>query len=178
MKIVLLGAESVGKSTLTKQLAAHYSMPYFEEYARVVAEKQHNNFVFEDLELIARQQIKELNSETANQSELCFFDTDLLITKVWFEVVYQQIPEWFLEALPKNKPDFYLLCSTEVPWVYDPVRTAGPIYRETLQKLYEQEAINSQKPVAKITGLGYARFMNAVNVIDTFRNCSIYNNSK
>ena len=59
-KIVVLGPESTGKSTLCSQLAAHYHTTWVPEYAREFLEKKGTQYTCDDLLLIAKGQ---LNSE-------------------------------------------------------------------------------------------------------------------
>ena len=59
-KIVVIGPESTGKSTLCSQLAAHYNTLWVPEYAREYLEKNGTNYSYDDLLAIAKGQI---NSE-------------------------------------------------------------------------------------------------------------------
>lgn len=56
-KIVIIGPESTGKSTLCGQLAAHYNTVWVREYAREYLEKNGTAYTFEDLYEIAKGQI-------------------------------------------------------------------------------------------------------------------------
>ena len=48
-KIVVIGPESTGKSTLCKNLAAHYNTLWVPEYAREYLEKNGTEYTYEDL---------------------------------------------------------------------------------------------------------------------------------
>lgn len=56
-KIVVLGPESTGKSTLCTQLAQHYQTQWCPEYAREYLLKNGTNYTFEDLLTIAKGQL-------------------------------------------------------------------------------------------------------------------------
>src|SRR5437868_9108908 len=56
-KIVIIGPESTGKSTLCEQLAAHYNTLWCPEYAREYLLKNGTNYSFDDLLTIAKGQI-------------------------------------------------------------------------------------------------------------------------
>ena len=58
-KIVIIGPESTGKSTLCKQLAAHYNTIWVKEYAREYLLKNGTDYSFENLLDIAKGQIAE-----------------------------------------------------------------------------------------------------------------------
>ena len=57
-KIVIVGPESTGKSTLCKQLAEHYHTNYVEEYAREYLIKNGTDYNYENLLEIAKGQIE------------------------------------------------------------------------------------------------------------------------
>ena len=48
-KIVIIGPESTGKSTLCEQLAQHYNTSWVREYAREYLEQNGTDYGFEDL---------------------------------------------------------------------------------------------------------------------------------
>jgi nicotinamide riboside kinase len=56
-KIVVIGPESTGKSTLCKKLAAHYNSLWVPEYAREYLEKKGTEYNYENLLDIAKGQI-------------------------------------------------------------------------------------------------------------------------
>ncbi|MEP6627267.1 MAG: ATP-binding protein [Ginsengibacter sp.] len=56
-KIVVIGPESTGKSTLCKNLAAHYNSLWVPEYAREYLEKNGTQYNYENLLDIAKGQI-------------------------------------------------------------------------------------------------------------------------
>lgn len=56
-KIVILGPESTGKSTLCGQLAAHYKTLWCPEFAREYLLKHGMNYTFDDLLTIAKGQL-------------------------------------------------------------------------------------------------------------------------
>lgn len=56
-KIVVIGPESTGKSTLCKQLAAHYQTLWVPEYAREFLITHGTKYSYDDLLLIAKGQV-------------------------------------------------------------------------------------------------------------------------
>jgi len=65
-KIVVVGPESTGKSTLCRQLASHYQSMWCPEYAREYLLKNGTNYSYEDLLDIAKGQIA-LEEKTTDQ---------------------------------------------------------------------------------------------------------------
>ena len=143
LKVAIVGPESTGKTTLARYLANRYNGLFVPEYAREYMENLHRPYTYEDVETIARQQIEQIsivNCQLPNKktSGLVFFDTELIITKVWFEHKYNKCPEWLLEALHRYPMDVYLLCYPDIEWVPDPVRE-NPDIRLELFHRYEAE---------------------------------------
>ena len=143
LKVAIVGPESTGKTTLARYLANRYNGLFVPEYAREYMENLHRPYTYEDVETIARQQIEQISIvncqlPTKKTSGLVFFDTELIITKVWFEHKYNKCPEWLLEALHRYPMDVYLLCYPDIEWVPDPVRE-NPDIRLELFHRYEAE---------------------------------------
>jgi NadR type nicotinamide-nucleotide adenylyltransferase len=134
--IVITGAESTGKSALTRWLANHFQAPFIPEYARDHIENLGRKYQFSDVEFIARKQIQQLNELQKTNPPLVFSDTWLIITKIWFEEVYGRKPEWLEHEITNAKIDLFLVCDTDLPWIPDPVRENGGEKRLYLQKKY------------------------------------------
>ncbi len=70
-KIVIIGPESTGKSTLCQQLADHFHTAWCPEYAREYLLKNGTNYTYDDLLTIAKGQIEleEKRSEQVRKTE-------------------------------------------------------------------------------------------------------------
>ena len=122
-KVAIIGPESTGKSTLARYLANRYKGTCVPEYARTyVEQKGSTDVTFDELCEIAKHQIEEIKSLT---DDLYFFDTDLLVTKVWFDYAFGQVPEWLNEAIKRYPMDVYLLTFPDLPWIPDLARSNG-----------------------------------------------------
>ena len=141
MKVGIIGPESTGKSTLAKYLAKRYKGVYVPEYARTYVEQKGTKEIsYEELCEIARHQIEEMETMSRQPSAISFFDTELIVTKVWFEYAFGQVPKWLEENIHRYPMDVYLLTYPDLPWVPDPARYNGSdAMRKELFDRYEAE---------------------------------------
>jgi NadR type nicotinamide-nucleotide adenylyltransferase len=150
-RIAITGPESVGKTTLAQALAAGFGTIWVPEYAREYLEHLGRPYVFEDLEIIARGQL-ELEERCARLAHRYLFcDTDLLVIKIWSAYKYQQTAPFILESLNNSPYDLFVLCGTDVPWEYDPLRE-NPGEREELYQLYKKELTDYSMPFIEVSG--------------------------
>ena len=123
MRIGIIGPESTGKTTLAKELAEKYHGTYVPEYAREYVERKGTTDVtYDELCEIARHQIEELDQQPDG---LYIFDTELIITKVWFDYAFGHWPEWLDEAIKRYPMDVYVILYPDIPWVPDKARSNG-----------------------------------------------------
>jgi NadR type nicotinamide-nucleotide adenylyltransferase len=164
-KIAITGAESSGKTTLAKQLAAHYQTCYVQEYAREYLENIGKNYQEKDVWEIAKIQLKR-EKEIENQANrFLILDTDITVLKIWLEVKFGRLPNWFANTYLTHQYDFYLLCKPDLAWEYDELRE-HPYMRDLLHSLYKSELKKKQVPFAIISGSGESRFEIAKESID------------
>jgi len=167
-KIVIIGPESTGKSTLCRQLAEHYKTVWCPEFARGYLLKNGMNYSFDDLLTIAKGQVQ-LEDKLLTQAKNGFYfvDTDMYVMKVWYEVVFGQCHTWILKQIVQRRCDLYLLCNTDLPWQADELREYPDLaFRQKLFKLYKDIVINSNVPWAEISGTDAQRLQTALRVID------------
>ena len=140
-KVGIIGPESTGKSTLARYLARRYKGTYVPEYARTYVEQKGTTEVtWDELCEIARYQIEELELIANSQQPIVFFDTELLVTKVWFDYAFGRVPEWLNENIHRYPMDVYLLTYPDLPWIPDPARSNGSdSIRMELFNRYEAE---------------------------------------
>lgn len=141
MKIGLIGPESSGKSTLARYLAKRYNGIYVPEYGRTFLEQKGTTEVtWDELCEIAKHQIEEIKQFAVSGKQLVVFDTELIVTKVWFDYAFGRVPEWLDEAIKQYPMNVYLLTKPDIPWVPDPTRSNGSdAIRHELFKRYEAE---------------------------------------
>lgn len=171
-KIVVIGPESTGKSTLTTELAKHYDTYACPEYAREYLHTNGVKYDYADLAIIAKGQIAEEEKYIhqailSNKSKL-IIDTDMYVMKVWCEYVFNNCYPFILEAIEERKYDLYLLCDIDLPWTQDEMREypdEGP--RKELFMIYKELLINQNTPWGIVSGQGTNRLQNAIKIIDS-----------
>ncbi len=178
-KVVILGPESTGKSTLCEQLAQHYETMWCPEFAREYLLVNGTNYDFEDLEIIAKGQLA-LEDEYANllenQSETMmengehlplFIDTNMYVAKVWCEFVFEKCHRFILDEIVQRQYDLYLLCNIDLPWVKDELREYPDLAsRKKLYNIYEDIMINQPVPWVDISGDYEERLQKAIKAVD------------
>ena len=187
-KIVAIGPESTGKSTLCKQLANHYKTLWVPEFAREYLEKYGTDYSYENLLTIAQTQVtleeqyentmlsgqlSMINSQsdsplTIQPSPLLFIDTDMYVMKVWCEFVFDKCHNWILNQVAARKYDLYLLCNVDLPWVKDNLREyPDPGTRAKLYHYYKDIMINQPAPWIEISGNYDERLNKAIQAINS-----------
>jgi NadR type nicotinamide-nucleotide adenylyltransferase len=167
--IFITGPESTGKTELCQKLASHFQTVWIPEYARNYVENLNCPYTFNDVEHIARQQFAEIQKDySAEAQKYVFFDTDLIITKVWFEVVFGKFPVGFEKMISDSRFDLFLLCFPDLEWKPDKVRENGGSKRIELFEKYQNELISGNFNFKIVKGFGELRFENALKIINYF----------
>ena len=182
-KIVIIGPESTGKSTLCEGLAKHFQRAYatdwVPEYAREYLQLHGMAYTYEDLTTIARGQLALEDCHAAALAQvgpkqgaqrrggLLFVDTDLYVMKVWSEYVFGRCETWILREIALRKYDGYLLCRTDLPWATDPLREYPDLEtRERLFHIYKDLLVNQHVPWAEIGGTDDQRLEHGVEAVE------------
>ena len=165
-KIVLIGPESTGKTTLARQLAEHYKTVWVEEYAREYIKQLERPYKEKDLTEIAKGQIQKEEQKLSKANHYLFCDTDLLVLKIWSINSYQKCDDWILEQIQHRHYDLYFLCGIDTPWEYDPQRE-HPDLRDYLYGFYKKELQQLGKNFVEIEGNQKSRLEKAIYIINS-----------
>jgi nicotinamide riboside kinase len=175
LKIVLIGPESTGKTTLAKQLAAHYGAVYVEEFARTYINNLNRDYTESDLYVIAKGQMA-LEDRAADECakkecpKLFFLDTNLIVLKIWSLNAYQRCDEWILNEIEKRSYDLYFLCGIDVPWEYDEQRE-HPHLREYFYRIYKKELLDRKVKFVELCGSQEERLKKAIKAVEAIKRC-------
>lgn len=167
IKIVLVGPESTGKTTLAKQLANYFKTTYVEEYLREFA---HNKLTLENkwveksdnAEIIATQlEYEKLAERKANTFLFC--DTNFVQTKIYSEIYFKEKEDFFEENVKSLRYDLYLLTGIDVPWEEDPLRDA-PQERENHYTYFKKRLMDNNLPFIEVSGSQEERLNRTVQI--------------
>lgn len=167
--IVITGAESTGKSTLTEKLASNFNVPFIPEIAREFIENLGRKYNYTDVENIAKLQVEQFRKIKNTESEFIFLDTWLIVTKIWFEFVFNKTPGWLVPELINTKIDLFLVCDIDLPWIADSVRENGGENRKILQNKYIENITMYNFNYKIVSGFEENRFLNALKFISEIK---------
>ncbi|MFD2864834.1 AAA family ATPase [Mucilaginibacter antarcticus] len=168
IKIAIVGPESTGKSTMSAYLARHYDTIWVPEYARGYCEKLTAPPTWQDEINMFYGQIAledEMTAQAYNDLLIC--DTTFITVKIWSDEMFGSSPKDVLDELPKRPYDLYLLLDIDMPWEDDPLRDF-PHMREHFMEVWYKELDSLKANYVLISGIGQARYDNAVKAVDDF----------
>ena len=135
--LVFTGPESSGKTTCAELLAKKHDLPLIKEYAREYLEMHGPEYTFEDLVIIANEQLRR-QSQAFYNYDFILCDTDLLTIKIWANEKYGKD---IGISISFQDQKHYMLCVPDIPWAPDPLRE-NPVDRDRLFSVYENELKN------------------------------------
>lgn len=179
LRIVIIGPESTGKSTLCEELAQCYGTTWCPEFAREYLINFGTDYNYDDLLTIARGQLAmedeyviaavrewEAQEPKRTKAPLLFVDTNMYVMKVWSEYVFNKCHPFILDQIVARSYDLYLLCNTDLPWVKDDLREyPDHRSRQELYLMYKDLLVNQDTPWVDISGNDEERLQAAIKGI-------------
>ena len=159
-RVVLVGAESTGKTTLAQMLAERFDTAWVPEYGREYCEGKMGGLdptgplppwtSAEFLHIAAEQQRREDHAaRTANKVLVC--DTNAFATGLWHER-YMGSRSADVDAIgARDKADLYLLTEPDFPFVQDGLRD-GEHVRDWMHGRFVEELSKLPTPVLPLRG--------------------------
>lgn len=149
-KIVFIGPESTGKTTLAMRLAGEYGYAYVEEYSRSYVIEEGRELTIEDVMPIVRGQMA---AECAASGRVVLLDSNPLASAVYSQWYYGAVPQELEQVLAGLTYDLYLLCYPDIDWVEDEARCMREQKdREDIYALFKQKVCDSGVPYVEIMG--------------------------
>lgn len=173
-RVVVIGAESTGKTTLARMLAERFETEWVPEFAREHWELKIGRWSAGDpppswspdefLEIAVEQQRRE-EAAARRANRVLFADTNAFATGTWHER-YRGVRDPRVDAVgARDKVDLYLLTAPDVPFVQDGLRD-GEHIREWMDQRFAEQLAKGQTPRVRLSG-GYAqRFVQAVAAVE------------
>ena len=169
-RILILGPESTGKSTLAEMLAQHYAEPWVPEVAREYLEKLDRPYTYEDLLQIGKQQMNLEDELALTATRFLFCDTDLRVIQVWSRHRFGKVDLWVLEEIAQRTYDLILLCAPDLPWQEDPLREHPELeMRQHFFEFYQHLTQASGFPWVLISGEKAERLSTAIEAVESLK---------
>lgn len=128
-KVVLIGTESCGKTTLTKFLAKAFNTSWAEEYGRNYVYEEcggsEDNLKYEDYIKIAMHQKKLEDEAVRHSNKIVFIDTEALVTQFYCKLYEGREDPAIDEIIRRQNYDLWLYLENDVRWVGDGLRKNG-----------------------------------------------------
>jgi HTH-type transcriptional repressor of NAD biosynthesis genes len=129
--VVIFGAESTGKTTLAKELAATINGHFFFEWARPYLETVGPDITIDSMTNIWKGQTAlQVHSYDFYDKPYAVFDTDLYSTIGYWEQPHWEaelgpVPEELIKDAYRLKADLYIITKSNIPFEEDPIRYGG-----------------------------------------------------
>ncbi len=163
-RITLFGAESTGKSTLARALAAHYRTVVVPEYGRTHTET-FGDCGARGLQEIVMGHIASVEAAKRQANRIIVEDTDPVLTAIWSDMLLGMRDPWFGDYADYG--DLYILTDLDVPWEQDGIRYFGnEADRRRFMELCVEELDRRGIPYIRVAGTRERRFVAAVDAID------------
>lgn len=120
-RVVFLGGESTGKTTLARALAEHHKTCWVEEFGRELWIEQQGTLSLEDLIRIGVTQIEQEELLWRHARQFLFCDTSPLTTLGYARWTYQQQPSTLM-TLSHRSYDLTVLCEPDFSFEQDGTR--------------------------------------------------------
>ena len=168
LRVCLYGPESVGKTTMARQLAHHYQTVYVPEAGRDLF--MSNDLTSDDYARIALAQTAAVNRATGLANRVLICDTDLITTQLYATIYGATHPAVLTELAAQERFDAYFLLNTDVPWVADGLRILGH-RRPEIYALFEAALVERGIRYVVVSGADYAeRLATVIAEIDRLLN--------
>ena len=168
--VVLMGAESTGKTTLAAALAKHYKTTWAAEYLRLFVDNKGALPEESDVYAIAQGHLKLVAQMRPQARRVLFVDTDLFTTCVYQRIYFGSCPSDIEESALSHRSGLYLFTEPDIPWEPDPGQRASPEERLRSHVLLRAETKKHALNTVSIKGTYAERMNTAVAAVDEYLN--------
>lgn len=171
-KIVFMGTESVGKSTITRKLAYYFNTEYVKEYGREYCEIHGTkDLTTESFSYIAGIHFSKVEEKHKKGEKILFVDTEAMTTKIFGEKYLGDKfdPTVINEIIDKQHFDIYFVLDCDVPWVDDGSREFPNGRQEHTDRIIK-ELTDRGLPYILVSGTYHQRFDKIIREIEKLGN--------
>lgn len=172
-RVVIIGAESTGKTTLARMLAERFATVWVPEFGREHWERKVAGLRMTDplpswspdefVEIATEQQARE-EAGARRANRVLFADTNAFATGTWYER-YHAGRDTRVDAIgARDRVHLYLFTAPDVPFVQDGVRD-GELIRDWMDRRFAEQLAGATPPVVRLEGDWDARFAAAAAAV-------------
>ena len=173
-RVVLIGAESTGKTTLAAALAGRYATAWVPEYGREHWERKVAGlpmtgplpaWSLAEFRAIAAEQQRREDAAARSANRVLFCDTNAFATGTWHERYLGTRDEETDAVGRADRADLYLLTAPDFPFVQDGWRD-GEAIRGWMHGRFAEQLATLDVPVVQLTGPPERRMTDATAAVD------------
>jgi HTH-type transcriptional regulator, transcriptional repressor of NAD biosynthesis genes len=167
-KIVFMGAESTGKSTLTEYVATKFQTNFVAEYGREVWIQKNGNLELSDYVHIAQHHRKLEEAAILESNRFLFVDTNAITTMFWcYAYEGNGLSELIdLARVAETRYDHVFVCNDDIPFVQDGWRDDA-VWRARQQSLILYDLTVRGVPYTLVSGSLEERVAQVEVVLDS-----------
>lgn len=162
-KVVFLGTECTGKSSISKAVSEQFNSSLVEEIGRDIVENS-EEFNTEQLLLIAKLHAQSIEKSSAELKPFVFIDTDIYITQSYAKFAfgeYLDIPQGIYDT---NKSDIYFYLNNDLEFIQDGTRMDVKS-RDILHQSHIETLQNFDVKFVKISGDWEIRYDKIISIL-------------
>jgi HTH-type transcriptional repressor of NAD biosynthesis genes len=154
IRIVVLGAESTGTTTLTRDLAEALHAPWVPEMGRYYTESiltSGKAWTNEDFYRIGKMQQMYENEIAKVSDGVIICDTNAVATELWQRRYMERTTTEMSEIAMRDKADLYIITGDEIPFVQDGLRD-GKHVRHKMHEWFIKHIEKTGVPFIMVSG--------------------------
>ncbi len=164
-RIVLIGVESTGKTTLSMKLASALRTNWVPEYGREYSAAKTDEWAIADFVEVASEQQRREHEAAGLANKVLVCDTNAFATAIW----HRRYLGWYSEEVDaiasRDKFDLYLLTLPDFPFVQDGTRDGEGI-RHEMHEWFVERLADQPAPMVQLSGSPEERLRRALHAVD------------
>jgi NadR type nicotinamide-nucleotide adenylyltransferase len=166
-RVVVIGVESTGKSTLANDLASKFQTQVVEEFGREYSLTKVGDWQTNDFVTIAKTQQSMENMAARHANRILICDTNAFATSVWHRRYMGGYDAEVNQIASEDRVDLYLLTLPDVSFVQDGTRD-GEHIRDEMHQWFVDRLKDQSAPIIALTGSHEHRMSKAIEAINGY----------